>query len=612
MQEWKNVLLRGSHKDALDKYVAAYHHEGEIVRARVDSLRPLVAGDSAAAALVRQFADAHATLAREYDAALAVFVAGEGRDAAAADSLVKGRDRAPTELLSALAARLTERATRLEGVETVKVARERAMLLAAAAVLFAFVVVAAALSVRRVTRPLAEVVRAAEGVARGSVDEAIAYRADDELGELADAFRAVIDSQRALAASATALAAGDVSSEVELRSEQDVLGRAMHDLRATVRGLHDETGALIAAAAAGDLSARGDADRFQGAFGELLRGLNATLDQVTAPIQESTAVLECLAGRDLTARMTGSYAGDHARVKEALNSALDALRDALAEVGASSAQVAAAGGQITGGSQSLAQSASEQAATLEEIAASVQELDAMAERTAENAREARGLASETEGGARDGAAKMRELAAALAEIRASAGETAKIVKTIDEIAFQTNLLALNAAVEAARAGDAGRGFAVVAEEVRALALRSADAARTTAALIEASGQRVAGGVGLGEQVTAEFAEVTRRVARTAEVVTEIAAAAEQQTAGIRQITTAMGEMSTATQLTASNAEESASAALELSAQAERLRELVRRFALGGESATPAEAAPAPGADRPARRRAVTRRAHAGM
>ncbi len=612
VQEWKNVLLRGSKTDAREKYVGAFHAEGATVHLYADSLRTAVAGDTAATRLVDAFGTALTKLDQDYDAALTVFVAGRGLEPSVADSMVKGRDRAPNDLLTELNTHLGARAAAVSAAEPVEVARERQRLALVTAVLFAAAALASVAAVRRITRPLAELVRGAEQVARGVVDVDIAYNARDQIGELADTFRTVIASQRALAASAGALAAGDVDSEVVVRGDDDQLGLAMRDLRGTVRGLHAETTVLTAAAAAGDLSKRGDARRFRGAFAGLVEGLNATLDAVTAPMQETTSVLERLAARDLTGRVEGAYAGDHARVKDALNSALAALGTALEEVSTSSEQVSAAGAQIAGGSESLAGRASRQAATLEEIAASVHELTSMAESTSANAQEARGLSTDTQVGVQNGAATMRELATALTDIKTAADQTARIVRTIDEIAFQTNLLALNAAVEAARAGDAGRGFAVVAEEVRALAQRSAQAARETAALIDDSVQRVNGGVTLGQRVATEFDDVTRRVARTAEVVAEIAAAAEQQTTGVRQITTAVGELNAGTQETAANAEESASAATELSAQAERLQEVVGEFRLRDCSATvPVRQAPAPASHldalstppRPAERRA---------
>jgi methyl-accepting chemotaxis protein len=364
------------------------------------------------------------------------------------------------------------------------------------------------------------------------------------------------------------------------------------------------TSGIVEAARAGDLSTRAELDGLDGAYRALVVGLNDTLEAVVVPMRESTAVLERLAVRDLSTRVRGQYAGDHARVQQALNAALDALDGALREVRASSEQVAAAGGQIAGGSQSLAQGASEQAAGLEEIAASITELNAMAERTSLNAREADGLARETQIGAGEGAARMQELGTALTAIERSADQTARIVRTIDEIAFQTNLLALNAAVEAARAGDAGRGFAVVAEEVRALALRSAEAARNTASLIEESVKQAASGVALGQRVSTEFDEVSRRVTRTSAVVAEIAAAAAQQTDGIRQITGAVNEMNGVTQQTAANAEESASAAAELASQAERMQSVVGAFALAERGAHDASHAESQGASQGASRHAA--------
>ncbi|MGZ8379053.1 MAG: HAMP domain-containing methyl-accepting chemotaxis protein [Gemmatirosa sp.] len=412
---------------------------------------------------------------------------------------------------------------------------------------------------------LAALRRALDAIAGGdtsvevvSTTTPLSIRSRDEFGALATTINEMIaTTQGAIAAYAQARAA----------------------LNATI----DQTNGVVAAARAGDLSARADTVGLSGAYAELAGGLNATLEAVVAPMRESTAVLERVAARDLSTRVSGEYVGDHARVKGALNVALDALGEALAEVRVSAEQVTVASGQIAGGSQALAQGASEQAAGLEEVAASVTELAAMAERTSGNAREADALARETQVGAGEGAARMTELAGALRAIEQSSAETAKIIRTIDEIAFQTNLLALNAAVEAARAGDAGRGFAVVAEEVRALALRSAEAARNTSALIEESVQRVVGGVAIGERVAAEFEEVARRVGRTSAVVAEIAAAAEQQSDGIRQITSAVSSMNGVTQQAAANAEESASAATELAAQAERMREVVGAFQLVQEA-----------------------------
>lgn len=176
---------------------------------------------------------------------------------------------------------------------------------------------------------------------------------------------------------------------------------------------------------------------------------------------------------------------------------------------------------------------------------------------------------------------MERLSAAMERIKGSSDETARIVKTIDEIAFQTNLLALNAAVEAARAGDAGKGFAVVAEEVRNLAMRSAEAAKDTSALIEESVRNAEGGVEVNGEVLEHLREITVQVEKVTEVMAEISAASEQQTRGIVQVTTAVEQMNQVTQQTAANAEESSSASEELAGQAEEMRGLVGRFVLSG-------------------------------
>jgi methyl-accepting chemotaxis protein len=213
------------------------------------------------------------------------------------------------------------------------------------------------------------------------------------------------------------------------------------------------------------------------------------------------------------------------------------------------------------------------------VSASLQELASMAKVSSGNADEARGMAATARDRVTKGVSSMKHLSDAIGRIKATSDQTAKIVKTIDEIAFQTNLLALNAAVEAARAGDAGRGFAVVAEEVRALALRSAEAARTTADQIEESVKNATAGVTLNGEVLARLDEINAEVERVSNVMGEIAAAGVQQADGISQITEAVTQMNSVTQQVAASAEESASASVELESQAQSMQALADSFVL---------------------------------
>jgi methyl-accepting chemotaxis protein len=237
-------------------------------------------------------------------------------------------------------------------------------------------------------------------------------------------------------------------------------------------------------------------------------------------------------------------------------------------------QTAAAAGQVSSSSQSLAEGSSEQAASLEETSSSLEEMSSMTKRNAGNAQRANDLAREASASATAGASDMQAMAVAMADIKTSSDDIAKIIKTIDEIAFQTNILALNAAVEAARAGEAGMGFAVVADEVRNLAQRSAVAAKETAGKIEGAISKTALGVSLTEKVAARLQEIVTKAKQVDELVAEVATASKEQTQGIDQLNTAIGQIDKVTQSNAANAEESASAAEEMSAQTEALKEAV--------------------------------------
>jgi len=242
----------------------------------------------------------------------------------------------------------------------------------------------------------------------------------------------------------------------------------------------------------------------------------------------------------------------------------------MGDLNAASQQVNAAASQILSSSKSLSDGASQQAASLEETSSSLVEIASMTRRSTETAQKVKDASDQTWKAGQAGMNEMQALDTAIGDIKAGSDEVAKILKTIEEIAFQTNLLALNAAVEAARAGEAGAGFAVVAEEVRSLARRSAEAAKETAGKIENSVQRSTRGVQISREVAQRLQAIVDRARQVDEHLAGIASDAREQSQGIEQISSTVAAMDGVTQGNASTAEESASAAVQLNAQADAL------------------------------------------
>jgi|GEM_PF-550678 len=271
------------------------------------------------------------------------------------------------------------------------------------------------------------------------------------------------------------------------------------------------------------------------------------------------------------------------------------IDNAVKNMLAGAEQVAAASGQVSSSAQALANGATEQAASLEETSASMEEMASMTRQNADNASQADALMRESLTIIQQADGAMTEMGRSMGEIAEASAQTSKIIKTIDEIAFQTNLLALNAAVEAARAGEAGAGFAVVAEEVRNLAMRSTEAAKNTAALIEGTVDKVNSGQEIVTKTTEAFHGVAESSAKVATLIGEIASASHEQAQGFGQINQAITQMDTVTQQNSATAEESAAAATELNSQSASMMEIVKEMQslVNGGGAKAAAPAPRP-------------------
>jgi methyl-accepting chemotaxis protein len=390
-----------------------------------------------------------------------------------------------------------------------------------------------------ISKPLTTTVNMINEMSKGHLDMRLRLDRTDEIGMMARTMDMFADDlQNVVVGTMKKISDGDLEVKIELKDSRDEVNAA---LRNTVESLH----ALI--------------------------------------IDDGGKVLLAAANKDLSQRLTREYKGDYAKMKDNINTVVQNLDTAMGQVSEAVAQVTSASGEISSGAQNLAESSNEQASSLEEVSSSLEEMSSMTKQNADNSNQAKILASEARTAADEGDSSMKRMAEAIRQIKTSSDNTAKIVKSIDDIAFQTNLLALNAAVEAARAGEAGKGFAVVAEEVRNLAMRSAEAAKNTANMIEESVKNADGGVKITEEVAKSLGQIVDRTGKVGDLIAEIAAASNEQALGIEQVNTAVAQMNQVTQSNAANSEESASAAEELSSQASELANMVGTFKLSAGS-----------------------------
>ncbi|MCL2689254.1 MAG: methyl-accepting chemotaxis protein [Chitinispirillia bacterium] len=402
-------------------------------------------------------------------------------------------------------------------------------------VLCVIAIVIANVIAKRIAGPIQELSGISKKIAVGDLDIEMKIKADikskDETEVLAGEFLELIKTSKEQADLIEELAHGDISHEIVPKSPKDKLSISISHM------------------------------------------IDATRKQVE--------VMERLADNDLTAQITPRCEKDTMNI--AIKKMLESLNYAMEEINASVGHFKEVSTQISQGSQSLAEGSNTQASSIEEISSSLEETSSMTKQNADNSTQAKILTSQVTTALGEADSAMKHMADAINQIKQSSDNTAKIIKTIDEIAFQTNLLALNAAVEAARAGEAGKGFAVVAEEVRNLAMRSAEAAKNTAVLIEESVKKSDSGVAITEEVAKALNVSVNQAGKVGGLIAEIAAASNEQSTGISEVNKAVALLSNVTQENAANSEESASAAEELSAQSSELANIVAKFKLTNSS-----------------------------
>ncbi|RAK57605.1 methyl-accepting chemotaxis protein [Phenylobacterium deserti] len=407
----------------------------------------------------------------------------------------------------------------------------------AAGVTLALVAALSAFFVLNIRRGVSTLARATERLARGETDVPVeALTRKDELGAIVESLKVFRDNQMRLE---------------EMRREQEANRSATEESRREA-----------------EAAARARAEEQQLVVSSLARGL----DQ--------------LAAGDLTFRLTQSFPGEYEKLRDDFNLALGKLEEAMQAIAASTGSIRTGTGEISSGAEDLSRRTEQQAATLEETAAALDQVTATVRTTAEGASQSQEAVVLAKQDAESSGEIVRRAVSAMGEIEQSSNQISQIIGVIDEIAFQTNLLALNAGVEAARAGEAGRGFAVVASEVRALAQRSADAAKEIKALIYSSSSHVSQGVSLVGETGDALQRISAHVNTISTLVGEIAASAREEATALAEVNTAVNQMDQVTQQNAAMVEQATAASKVLAQETHELAKLVERFKIGRSDLAP--------------------------
>ena len=458
---------------------------------------------------------------------------------------------------------------------------------------------------RIISNPIKNLVAAADNISAGNTDVTIFAKTKDELGTLELSFATMVENIKTQAYAAEKISDGDLDVEIDVRSEKDILNKSFNKVISTLKDLVNEATLLSSAGVDGKLQTRGNINKFKGGYKNILQGVNETLDAVILPIQESAKLIDHYASGDFTNRITSQYKGDHQLIVDGLNKMGDSVSKVLNQVKEAVQATASAANQISSSTEEMAAGAQEQSSQTTEIAGAVEEMTKTIYETSKNTGQASEASKNAGKVAKEGGAVVEETiegmirisevvrksADTVQELGKNSDQIGEIIQVIDDIADQTNLLALNAAIEAARAGEQGRGFAVVADEVRKLAERTTKATKEIATMIKQiqkdtsdavdsmkkGTEEVEVGKKLAEKAGNSLHEIIQGAELVVDIVSQVAAASEEQSTAAEQISKNIESISSVTQQSASGIQQIAHASEDLNRLTLNLQEIVAQF-----------------------------------